>query len=148
MTPAQERSITLALNILHVGFFECPSHAFEYFIDNDDWALLMAAAGLNAVNTPPPEAALAVLREAVARRNFFAGMTDFKPPAHYCSFLAEQVRSGKRVVTLRQCEEGQKTCPYATFENIRDSRASRNQNPNRAAPPSAPAEKALTPAGG
>ena len=46
MTNAQERAITLALNILHVGFFECPKHFYQYFIHNDEWALIMAAAGL------------------------------------------------------------------------------------------------------
>ena len=44
MTLTQERSITLALNILHVGFFECPKHFYEYFVNNDEWALLMAAS--------------------------------------------------------------------------------------------------------
>ena len=48
MTTAQERAIKLALNILHVGFFECPKHYYEYFVTNDEWALLMTAAGANA----------------------------------------------------------------------------------------------------
>ena len=44
MTPSQEKAITLSLNILHVGFFECPRHFYEYFLTNDEWALLMSAA--------------------------------------------------------------------------------------------------------
>ena len=43
MTLSQERSINLALNMLHVGFFECPKQFYEYFVNNDEWALLMAA---------------------------------------------------------------------------------------------------------
>jgi hypothetical protein len=121
MTPAQEKSITLSLNILQVGFFECPRHYYEYFIGNDDWALLMAAGGLNEVDTPPLKIALAVLRNAVAREGFFADMTDFKPPAHHCSFLREQVRRGERNIRLEPCKEGQQGCPYATFENLKDS---------------------------
>jgi hypothetical protein len=122
MTVAQERSITLALNILQVGFFECPKHYYEYFIDNDEWALLMTAAGINVVGTPPPQLALAVLRHAVARQGFFAGMADFKPPAHYCSFLKEKIERGKRKISLQQCKEGQQGCPYATFEHMAASK--------------------------
>lgn len=121
MTTAQERAITLALNVLHVGFFECPKHYYEYFIDNDEWALLMTAAGLNAVDTPPQEVALAVLQSAVARQEFFKAMADFRPPKHFCSFLRDKVRTGERNLSLEQCEEGQRGCPYATFENIRES---------------------------
>jgi hypothetical protein len=122
MTPTQEKAITLALNVLHVGFFECPRHDYQYFISNDEWALLMTAAGLRAVGTPPPEVALGVLRRAVAREGFFAGMTDFRPPAHFCSFLRDKVDRGERRITLEQCKEGQQGCPYATFEHIKDSR--------------------------
>ena len=119
MTNKQEHAITLALNILHVGFFECPKHFYEYFIDNDEWALLMAAAGLNTVNVPPQAVALAVLQKAVARQAFFEGMTDFKPPAHFCSFLRDKAKSG--ILHLQQCREGQRDCPYATFENMKQS---------------------------
>ncbi len=122
MTQAQERSITLALNILHVGFFECPKHFYEYFVKNDEWALLMAAGGVNDVGTPPPQLAMAVLQNAVARRGFFEGMSDFNPPAHYCSFLTDQVRRGERNISLKQCERGQQTCPYATPEHLQGSR--------------------------
>jgi hypothetical protein len=119
MTNAQERAITLALNILHVGFFECPKHFYEYFIDNDEWALLMAAAGLNAVHARPQEVALAVLQSAVARRAFFEGMTDFKPPAHFCSFLRDKAGSNAEAKPLEPCREHQRDCPYATFENMK-----------------------------
>ena len=119
MTNKQEHAITLALNILHVGFFECPKHFYEYFIDNDEWALLMAAAGLNTVNAPPQAVALAVLQRAVARQAFFEGMTDFKPPAHFCSFLRDKAKSG--TLHLQQCREDQRDCPYATFENMKQS---------------------------
>ena len=122
MTTAQERAITLALNALHVGFFECPRQDYQYFISNDEWALLMTAAGVNTVGAPPREIALAVLRNALAREGFFAEMTPFEPPAHYCSFLREKVRSGERKMTLEPCGRGQKYCPYATFEGIKESR--------------------------
>lgn len=122
MTLTQERSITLALNVLHVGFFECPGQYFEYFISNDEWALLMAASGINAVGTAPPVLALAVLQRAVARQGFFADMTDFEPPAHYCSFLRDQIQRGERHVTLEPCPPGLRRCPYATFDNLKDSR--------------------------
>lgn len=89
MTPTQEKAITLSLNILQVGFFECPKHYYQYFINNDAWSLLMAAGGRNDVDTPPPQTALAVLRNAVAREGCFADMPDFKPPAHHCSFLRD-----------------------------------------------------------
>jgi hypothetical protein len=118
MTTAQERAITLALNVLHVGFFECPKHFYEYFIDNDEWALLMSAAGLNAVNAPPQQVALAVLRSAVARQAFFEGMTDFRPPAHFCSFLRDKAKVGKGTPSIEPCREDQRDCPYATFENM------------------------------
>lgn len=121
MTTAQEQAITLALNALHVGFFECPRQDYQYFISNDEWALLMTAAGLNAVCTPPQEVALAVLRNAVAKEGFFAGMTPFEPPAHYCSFLADKIRTGRRTMTLEPCARGQQQCPYATFEGIKES---------------------------
>jgi len=119
MTTAQERAITLALNILHVAFFECPKHFYEYFINNDEWALLMAAAGLNAVNAQPQEVALAVLRCAVARQAFFEGMTDFKPPAHFCSFLCDKAKSSGEPLQIQPCREGQRDCPHATFENMK-----------------------------
>jgi hypothetical protein len=122
MTLAQERSITLALNILHVGFFECPGQHFEYFLNNDDWALLMAAASMNAVGTPPLVLALTALRQAVVRQGFFADMTDFTPPTHYCSFLRDQIQRGERNLTLEPCPPGLRRCPYATFENLKDSR--------------------------
>jgi hypothetical protein len=122
MTPAQEKAITLALNVLHVGFFECPKHYYQYFINNDEWALMMTAAGLNAVNTPPQQIALAVLRNAVAREGFFAAMTDFKPPAHYCSFLRDKVERGERRMKLEPCREQQQGCPYATFDELKGSR--------------------------
>ena len=118
MTDKQEKAITLALNILHVGFFECPQHYYEYFVDNDEWGLLMAAAGVNDVSVPPQHLALAVLRHAVAREGFFSGMTDFQPPAHYCSFLKEKIDTGKRTLPLQQCQPGQPSCPYATFDHI------------------------------
>ena len=121
MTNTQEQAITLALNILHVGFFECPKHYYEYFISNDEWALLMAAASLNAVDTPPQEVALAVISAAVARQGFFEAMTDFIPPKHFCSFLRDKIEAGKRALSLQPCTEGQRGCPYATFENIRES---------------------------
>ena len=117
MTNTQERAVTLALNILHVGFFECPRHFYQYFINNDDWALLTAAAGLNAVNVRPQEVALAVLQNAVARKAFFEGMTDFKPPAHFCSFLRD--KAGAHALPIQPCREDQRDCPYATFENIK-----------------------------
>jgi hypothetical protein len=122
MTIAQERAITLALNILHVGFFECPKHYYEYFVNNDEWALLMAAAGLNAVGTPPSQLALAALRRAVTREGFFASMTDFEPPAHYCSFLRDKIQRHERKISLGPCEQGQQSCPYATFEHLKDSK--------------------------
>ena len=119
MTNAQERAITLALNILHVGFFECPKHFYQYFIHNDEWALIMAAAGLNTVNARPQEVALAVLQRAIARQAFFEGMTDFKPPAHFCSFLRDKARSSAEALDLQPCREDQRHCPYATFENMK-----------------------------
>ena len=122
MTAGQERAITLALNILHVGFFECPRHDYQYFLNNDEWALMLAAAGLNAADTPPPRLALAVLGRAVAREGFFAGMTDFEPPAHYCSFLRDKVARGERSIALEPCQPGERGCPYATFEHIKDSK--------------------------
>ena len=122
MTETQERAITLALNVLHVGFFECPRHDYQYFLKEDDWALLMTAGGANAVNTPPAELAIAVLNDAVRRKGFFAHMSDFKPPAHYCSFLREQVRRGERQMDLQPCAPNQATCPYATYEMIKESR--------------------------
>lgn len=121
MTSSQERAITLALNILHVGFFECPKHYYDHFIKNDEWALLMTAAGLNAVDTPPPQMALAVLQSAVKRHGFFEGMADFQPPAHFCSFLRDKIKIGERRMTLEPCRPGQQGCPYATFQNIKDS---------------------------
>jgi hypothetical protein len=127
MTPTQQKAITLALNILDVSFFECPKHYYQYFLGNDDWALLMAAANINAVGTQPPVVAVEVLRRAVAREGFFAGMTDFKAPRHFCSFLREQNRTGERAIPLKQCDEGQATCPYATFEAIRDSAPTRHR---------------------
>ena len=122
MTATQERAITLSLNILQVGFFECPKHYYEYFINNDEWALLMAAAGLNEVDTSPPTLALTVLRNAVARDGFFATMTDFQPPAHYCSFLQDKIQRGERKIDLYPCTKAQESCPYATFENLKDSK--------------------------
>ena len=121
MTTEQERAITLALNVLHVGFFECPRQDFQYFINNDEWALLMTAAQVNAVDTPPQGVALAVLQAAVARRGFFEAMTDFEPPQHFCSFLRDKIRTGERQVALEPCARGQRHCPYATFENIKES---------------------------
>ncbi len=121
MTISQERAITLALNILHVGFFECPKHFYEYFINNDEWALLMSAAGVNAVNSPPQQVALALLRNAVARQGFFEGMAGFKPPAHFCSFLRDKAEVGKWTLVLLPCREAQRDCPYATFENMSKS---------------------------
>jgi hypothetical protein len=123
MTPTQEKAISLALNILDVAFFECPKHYYEYFISNDEWALLMAAANVNAVGTPPPQLAVEVLRAAVAREGLFRGMSDFRAPRHFCSFIREKNRTGERRIELKQCEEGQRTCPYASFEDIRDSGA-------------------------
>src|SRR5688500_3455582 len=96
MTSRQEQAITLALNGLHVSFFECPKSHFEYFINNDEWALLTAAGDENAVGARPQEVALAVLRHAVNREGFFEGMTDFAPPARYCSFLKDKIRTGER----------------------------------------------------
>jgi len=121
MTSTQERAITLSLNILHVGFFECPKHFYEYFINNDEWALLMAAGGLNNVDAVPQQIALAVLRNAVTREGFFSDMTDFRPPSHHCSFLRHKIQKGERTIPLYPCQESQAGCPYATFENIRDS---------------------------
>lgn len=121
MTQSQERAITLALNILHVGFFECPRQDYQYFIDNDEWALLMSAAGVNAVGAPPQEVAVAALRSAVAKQGFFADMQPFEPPAHYCSFLRDKVETGKRKISLEQCARGQSHCPYATFDAIKES---------------------------
>lgn len=122
MTTTQEHAITLSLNILQVGFFECPKNFYEYFISNDDWALLMAAAGSNAVDRPPQETAVEVLRNAVGRRGLFEGMTDFEPPAHYCSFLRDQIRRGERTGELQPCAARQQHCPYATFENLKRSK--------------------------
>jgi hypothetical protein len=82
----------------------------------------MTAAGANAVGTPPQELAVGVLRQAVARNDFFANMTDFEPPAHHCSFLADQNRRGERRVELKQCQPEQVGCPYATFEHMRGSK--------------------------
>ena len=122
MTHAQERAITLAMNILHVGFFECPRQDYQYFINNEEWALLMTAGRVNAVNTPPQVIAVAVLRDAVARQGFFAAMEPFVPPAHFCSFLRDKIRTGERTMTLEPCARDQKQCPYATFEGIRNSK--------------------------
>ena len=121
MTLGQERAITLALNVLHVGFFECPRQDYQYFVSNDDWTLLMTAGGVNRVGAPPQEVALAVLSEAVARKGYFAEMIDFEPPTHYCSFLKDQIQHGERSLDLKPCQAGQKTCPYATFEHIKAS---------------------------
>ena len=79
----------------------------------------MAAAGLNTVNARPQEVALAVLHSAVARQAFFEGMTEFKPPAHFCSFLRDKAKSSAEVLDLQPCREDQRHCPYATFENIK-----------------------------
>lgn len=123
MTLGQERAITLALNILHTGFFECPRHDYQYFVTNDEWALLLTAAGASAADaSPPPQLAVAALGRAVAREGFFDGMTDFQPPTHYCSFLRDKVARGERALNLEPCKAGQTSCPYATFENIRDSK--------------------------
>ena len=122
MTVTQERAITLALNVLPVGFFECPKHYYEYFVNNDEWALLMAAGGANDAATPPQELALAVLYYAVKRQGFFAEMTDFQPPAHFCSFLRDKIARGERDMTLEPCKPGQQGCPYATFEHIKRSK--------------------------
>ena len=123
MTKSQERAITLALNILHVGFFECPAHFYEYFLTNDEWALLMAAACENSTDTPPPLLAVAVLQQAVARTGFFEGMTDFEPPAHTCSFLRDKIQRGEREgIDLAPCTGGQRSCPYATFEQLKKSK--------------------------
>jgi hypothetical protein len=109
------------LNILNVGFFECPRQDYAYFIDNDEWALLMTAADANEVGASPQDLALAVLANAVARRSFFAEMTDFRAPRHFCSFLRDKIERGERTMTLEPCREGQQTCPYATFEGISHS---------------------------
>ena len=122
MTAAQEQAITLALNILHVGFFECPRQDYQYFINNEEWALLMMAAGINTVGAPPQEVALAVLRDALAKDGFFAAMTPFEPPAHYCSFLREKIQTGQRKMTIEPCARDQKHCLYATFDGINQSR--------------------------
>jgi hypothetical protein len=122
MTVTQERSINLALNILHVGFFECPKHYYEYFVNNDEWALLMTAAGINTVGTPPQQLALAVLEQAVKHKGFFAKMADFRPPAHFCSFLKDKVQRGERKIDLAPCRPGQQGCPYATFEHLKVSK--------------------------
>jgi hypothetical protein len=123
MTSSQEKAINLALNVLYVGFFECPRHDFEYFVHNEDWALLMTAAGHHGVHTPPAQLAVAALQQAVAREGFFAEMTDFKPPVHFCSFLREQIRIGERTLDLQPCAEGQAVCPYATFDNLKHSQS-------------------------
>ena len=122
MTPTQEKAITLALNVLHVGFFECTKQFYQYFINNDEWALLLTAAGINAADTPPQVLALAVLRNATAREGFFHEMRDFEPPDHFCSFLKDKIRTGERKMCLEPCKKGGTTCQYATFEHIRDSR--------------------------
>ena len=122
MTLAQEKAITLALNALHVGFFECPKQYYEYFINNEEWALLLTAAGLNAAETPPQVLALAVLRNAVAREGFFHEMTDFEPPDHFCSFLRDKIRTGERKMCLKPCKKGDTKCQYATFEHLQGSR--------------------------
>jgi hypothetical protein len=119
MTVVQEKAITLALNTLHVGFFECPQHFYQYFINDDEWALMMTASGVNAVDTPPPQLALSVLRNAVAREGFFAEMTDFEPPTHFCSFLRDKIRTGEGSMTLQPCKQGQRHCPYATFDPLK-----------------------------
>ena len=129
MTTTQERAITLALNILHVSFFECPKHFYEYFINNDEWALLMAAAGLNTANARPQEVALAVLRSAVARQGFFEAMTDFKPPAHFCSFLCDKAKSSGALLQIQPCRENQRDCPHATFENMKQCGIAHRQVP-------------------
>lgn len=121
MTTGQERVITLALNVLYVGFFECPRKHFEYFVSNDEWAAMMAAAGINDVSISPPRLALAVLQQAVAREGFFLDMTDFRPPAHFCSFLQQKAASGEHPIQLSRCAEGQTNCPHATFENLKRS---------------------------
>jgi hypothetical protein len=122
MTLSQEKAITLALNVLHVGFFECPKQYYEYFINNEEWALLLTAAGLNATDTPPQTLALAVVRNAVLREGFFQDMTDFEPPAHFCSFLRDKIQTGERKMCLKPCEQGTKTCQYATFEHLKASK--------------------------
>ncbi len=121
MTATQERAITLSLNMLHVGFFECPKHFYEYFVNNDEWALLMAAAGLNKVGMSPTEVALAVLKNAAAREGFFETMTDFEPPAHHCSFLQDKIKRGERMIDLCSCKKAQEGCPYATFDHLKES---------------------------
>ena len=123
MTAGQERAITLALNILHVGFFECPRHDYQYFVNNDEWALMMAAAGPQRRG----HAAAAARARRPGRRRSRArgsspGMTDFEPPAHYCSFLRDKVARGERAIELQPCKPGEQGCPYATFEHIKDSK--------------------------
>ena len=83
---------------------------------------MMSAADVNSVATQPQEVAVAVLRNAVTKQGFFAGMTPFEPPAHYCSFLLDKVRTGERKLALEPCARCQAHCPYATFEGIKDSR--------------------------
>ena len=122
MTHAQEKAITLALKVLQVGFFECPKQYYEYFINNDEWGLLLAAAGINTTNTPPQALALAVLRNAMAREGFFHEMTDYEPPDHFCSFLRDKIQTGERKMCLKPCRKGETTCQYATFEHLRESR--------------------------
>lgn len=125
MTSSQEKAINLSLNVLYVAFLECPKHYFEYFVHNEDWALLMTAAGHHGVTTQPQQLALAVLAKAVAREGFFQNMTDFVAPAHYCSFLRDQIQKGERNMQLAPCAKGQVGCPYATFENLQHSERSR-----------------------
>ena len=123
MRLAQEKATTLALNVLQVGSFECPKHYYEYFISNDEWALMLTAAGMNAADTPPQVLALAVLRNALLREGLFHEMTDFELPAHFCSFLQEKIRTGERKMCLEPWERGNQTCRYATLEHLRESRS-------------------------
>lgn len=63
-----------------------------------------------------------MLRNAVAKDGFFAAMTPFEPPAHYCSFLREKIQTGQRKMKLEPCGRNQRHRPYATFDVIRQSR--------------------------
>ena len=41
---------------------------------------------------------------------------------------ARKVRRGERTLELEPCEQGQQTCPYATFEEIRHSAATQTHH--------------------
>ena len=119
MNTLQTKAIQLALNVLYMDFFECPKHFHQYFLNTDEWALLLLAAGIQDADYKVAEVALTVLHHAVARKGFFHKMGDFKSGPHICSFLQEKVDRKGYTFKLEECQPGSAECPYATYEMLK-----------------------------